>query len=62
MRFLIDVNRPYRFALWSGENFAHRRDIGERWRDTEIWRYARERDLVIVTKDADFSDRDNANR
>lgn len=57
MRFLIDVNLPYRFSLWSGDDFAHMRDIGERWSDTEIWRYARERDLTILTKDADFSDR-----
>lgn len=22
-RFLIDVNLPYRFALWSGEDYIH---------------------------------------
>jgi len=31
-------------------------DLGESWSDFEIWRYAQENDLVIVTKDADFSD------
>ena len=25
--------------------------------DTRLWNYARERELIIVTKDADFSDR-----
>jgi predicted nuclease of predicted toxin-antitoxin system len=30
--------------------------LGESWSDFEIWRYAQENDLVIVTKDADFSD------
>lgn len=33
-RFLIDVNLPYRFSLWSGDDFMHMRDIGERWSDT----------------------------
>ncbi len=56
-RFLIDVNLPYRFALWSGDDCVHMRDIGETWTDTRIWQYARERDMVIVSKDTDFSDR-----
>jgi len=56
-RFLIDVNLPYRFALWSGEDFEHMRDVGETWTDTQIWHHAQGRDMVIVTKDADFSDR-----
>jgi predicted nuclease of predicted toxin-antitoxin system len=56
-RFLIDVNLPYRFSLWSGDECVHRRDIGETWTDPRLWQYARERDLVIVSKDADFSDR-----
>ncbi len=56
-RFLIDVNLPYRFALWAGNDFVHARDLGERWSDSQLWGYAREQDLVIVSKDADFSDR-----
>ena len=56
-RFLIDVNLPYRFSLWSGEDYVHMRDIGETWTDTRIWQYARDRDMIIVSKDADFSDR-----
>lgn len=31
-------------------------DLNDAWTDTEIWRYAAEHDLVIVSKDADFSD------
>ena len=46
--FLIDVNLPYRFSLWSGEDFEHMRDVGEAWTDTQIWRYAQERDLGSV--------------
>ena len=56
-RFLIDVNLPYRFALWSGNDCSHLRDLGETWTDTRILEYARERDMVIVSKDTDFSDR-----
>jgi len=56
-RFLIDVNLPYRLALWSGGDCSHMRDLGETWTDTQIWEYARERDMVIVSKDTDFSDR-----
>ena len=55
--FLIDVNLPYRFSLWSGEDCVHMRDIGETWTDTQIWQYALERDMIIVSKDTDFSDR-----
>jgi hypothetical protein len=28
-RFLIDVNLPYRFPLWSGDDCVHMRDIEE---------------------------------
>jgi len=56
-RFLIDVNLPYRFSLWAEHDCLHMRDLGEHWSDSEIWRHAREQDLVIVSKDADFSDR-----
>ena len=56
-RFLIDVNLPYRFALWSQDDCLLMRDVGETWTDTQIWEYAKEQDLIIVSKDADFSDR-----
>jgi predicted nuclease of predicted toxin-antitoxin system len=56
-RFLIDVNLPYRFSLWAGDDYVHMRDIGETWTDTQIWQYAREQDFIIVSKDTDFSDR-----
>lgn len=54
-RFLIDVNLPYRFSLWRGDDFVHVRDIDDRLKDRQVWEYARERDMVIVSKDADFS-------
>lgn len=55
-RFLIDANLPYRFGLWRGENYQHVFDLNDAWTDAEIWRYAAEHDLVIVSKDTDFSD------
>jgi predicted nuclease of predicted toxin-antitoxin system len=57
MRFLIDANLPYRSSLWSGEDFQHMRNVGETWTDSQIWQYARSHQLIIVTKDTDFSDR-----
>ena len=51
-RFLIDVNLPYRFALWSQDDCLLMRDVGETWTDTQIWEYAKEQDLIIVSKDA----------
>lgn len=35
----------------------YRSFLGRIPRDTEIWQYAKDKKLVIVTKDADFSDR-----
>ena len=56
-KFLIDVNLPYYFALWRGENFIHQRDLNDEWDDSQIWDYARRNNLTIVTKDVDFSNR-----
>jgi len=56
-RFLIDANLPYRFSLWAKDACIHARDLGEDWSDSEIWAYARAQNLIIVSKDADFSDR-----
>lgn len=56
-RFLIDVNLPYRFSLWHGLEYQHVRDLNEGWTDDDIWAYALEHRMAIVSKDADFSDR-----
>ena len=57
MGFLIDANLPYRFSLWKQAGFTHVYEIDPALSDRAIWAYAKERDMVIVTKDADFSDR-----
>ena len=55
-QFPIDANLPYRFSLWQGEDYVHAFDLGDELPDSAIWRYAKQKDLTIVTKDADFSD------
>jgi len=56
-RYIIDANLPYYFSLWKDEKYEHVIDINSNMKDSEIWSYAKENDLTIVTKDADFSDR-----
>lgn len=56
-RFLIDVNLPYYFSLWNSEDFIYQKDINDEWTDEQIWIYARENNLTIITKDADFSNK-----
>lgn len=55
--FLFDENLPARVTFTPGLPMVHARDLGPRLSDTDLWTYARERDLVIVSKDADFSQR-----
>ena len=55
--FLFDENLPIHILFSPAWPVEHVTDLGERLSDTEIWEYAKTNDLVIVTKDADFSDR-----
>jgi predicted nuclease of predicted toxin-antitoxin system len=55
--FLIDVNLPYYFSLWNNENYLHQNDVGNDWTDEQVWKYARENNLTIITKDSDFSNK-----
>src|SRR5690606_33980828 len=56
-KFLIDVNLPRKFRFWSGEEYLHLVDLDQEWADSIVRNYAKVNDLVIITKDADFSDR-----
>jgi predicted nuclease of predicted toxin-antitoxin system len=54
-KYLIDANLPYYFSLWNNSNFIHVKDLDDSWSDEIIWLYAKENNLIIITKDADFS-------
>ena len=55
--YLLDENVPSRLRFNPALPVISVSVIGSRPSDTEIWNYARAHELVIVTKDADFSDR-----
>jgi len=55
--FLLDENLPDRLRLALPLPVTHSTDIGPSPDDEVIWEYARKRELVIITKDADFSER-----
>lgn len=56
-KFLIDVNLPYYFSFWNSAEFEHLRDINDEMKDEEVWEYAKRKDLTIISKDSDFSNR-----
>lgn len=56
-KYLIDVNLPYKVAFWHSDEFIHQTDLDDQWSDDQIWNYAKENNLTIVTKDADFSNK-----
>lgn len=57
--FLLDENLSPRLKAGFGDGVpvVHARDLGENPTDLELWTYAEGHALVIVTKDADFTDR-----
>lgn len=55
--YLIDANLPYYFSLWNNSEFIHQKDINDEWTDEEIWIYAKDNNLTIISKDSDFSNK-----
>lgn len=55
--FLVDVNLPKFFSFFNDKNFVFVVDIHLQMTDTEIWNYALENKLIILTKDTDFYNR-----
>lgn len=55
--FLLDENLPGGLSLQPSLPVSHALDLGENPTDGELWFHAKIQRLVIVTKDADFSDR-----
>ncbi len=48
---------PYYFSLWNTADYIHQIDLDPKAEDKDIWKYAREQNLIIITKDSDFSSR-----
>ena len=55
--YLFDGNVPSRLRFSPKLPIIPLSAVGRNPSDTKIWEYARKHDLVIVSKDADFSDR-----
>jgi predicted nuclease of predicted toxin-antitoxin system len=55
--FLLDENVPYRLTFTPSLPIIHSSDLGQSSSDTSLWEYARKNEYVIVTKDADFTNR-----
>lgn len=53
-KFLIDANLPYHIDIWNSDQFIHVFQLNPEWDDNSIWNYAKQNDLVIVSKDKDF--------
>ncbi len=56
-KYLIDVNLPKYFHYFKSDEFVHIVDINPEMTDEEIWNYAIEKELIILTKDTDFYNR-----
>ena len=56
-RFLIDENLPKALGDVIGDASTHASEIAPQASDTLLWKYARERDWIILTRDTDFFDR-----
>lgn len=55
--FFFDENLPARLTFQPGLPVVSSVVLGSSPTDTQVWNYARREELVIVTKDADFSGR-----
>jgi len=55
-RYLIDVNLPRYFSLWAKDEYEFVVDIDDELTDSQIWQYAKQHNMTIVSKDADFSE------
>ena len=57
VKFIIDNNLPYRFSHWNDTKFIFVKNLNSKFSDAKIWDIAKEENLTIVTKDADFYNR-----
>ena len=57
MKFIVDVNLPKFFSYFNSPQFINLVDINDEWTDLQLWDYALQNGLVILTKDSDFYNR-----
>jgi len=57
MNFLVDANLPSKVPKWEFDNFKFVTDINPNLTDNEIWQLAKKQNLVILSKDSDFTHR-----
>jgi predicted nuclease of predicted toxin-antitoxin system len=55
--FLFDENLPHHLTFTPFLPVVHARALGASISDSALWQHARDHDLAIVSKDADFSHR-----
>lgn len=55
--YIVDANLPCYFELWNNPRFVHVKNLNDEWTDEEIWEYSKENDLIIISKNADFSNK-----
>lgn len=56
-KYLVDANLPSKITVWQTDEFEFVSEINDELTDSEIWDYAKENNLTIITKDSDFSHR-----
>ncbi|MBS1578708.1 MAG: DUF5615 family PIN-like protein [Bacteroidetes bacterium] len=57
MKFLIDENLEQNFLNWGNIVSIHVLEVSDIMSDTDIWNYALQNNLIIITKDTDFYNR-----
>jgi predicted nuclease of predicted toxin-antitoxin system len=55
--FFFDENLPSRIQFIPSLPLVSTSELGSSPTDTQVWEFARRRELVIVSKDSDFSER-----
>lgn len=55
--FLFDENLPQKILFSPTLPIVALSEVGANPTDSDVWEFARLRELIIITKDADFSDR-----
>jgi predicted nuclease of predicted toxin-antitoxin system len=56
-KYLVDANLPSKITVWQTDEFEFVSQINDEWTDSEVWDYAKQNNLTIISKDSDFSHR-----